>query len=135
MKNPEPREPRDTTLQGAVCVIDGDQGIRNSLLMLLGTMGVTVVAFERAEDLLTGLTGPWPALLITELALPGMGGFELKEALDARHVSTPVLGMTEDVTPGSRERAARLGFVELVEKPFVSRSVLRWVQAVLGLPE
>jgi FixJ family two-component response regulator len=123
-----------SSVQGAVCVIDGDQGIRHSLYMLLGTLGVRVIAFSTAEDFLDCLNSERPAFLITELALPGMSGFELKEALDDQGIQIPVMGLTADVDPGNGREASRLGFLDLVEKPFVYWSIVEQVQQAMGLP-
>ena len=122
------------SIRGAVCVIDGDQGIRNSLYMLLGTLGIGAATFSTAEEFLEHLNGERPSILITELALPGMSGFELKEALDGKEIRIPVIGLTSESNPEKRREASRLGFLELVEKPFVYWSVVERVQQALGVP-
>jgi FixJ family two-component response regulator len=119
-------------MRGAVCVIDRDQGIRNSLYMLLGTMGVSVVTFSSAEEFLERLAGERPAFLITELSLPGMGGLELKAVLNGKGLHIPAIGLTGEALPAQREEALRLGFLELVEKPFVYWSVVDRVQQTIG---
>jgi FixJ family two-component response regulator len=124
----------DNSLEGAVCVIDGDQGIRNSLYMLLGTYGIRAATFPTAEEFLNRLDVERPSFLITELALPGIGGFELKEALDRRGIHMPVIGLTGEAGKQKRREASRLGFLELVEKPFVYLSVVQRVQQTLGTP-
>ena len=117
-----------------VCVIDGDQGIRNSLYMLLGTLGIGATTFSTAEEFLSRLNGERPSFLITELALPGMSGFELKEALNQKEILIPVIGLTSESDRKKRRKAARLGFLDLVEKPFVYWSVVDRVQQTLGVP-
>ena len=122
------------SIRGKVCVIDGDQGIRNSLYMLLGTLGIGAATFSTAEEFLSRLDSERPSFLITELALPGMSGFELKETLDQKGVLIPVIGLTSEATEKRRRQASRLGFLELVEKPFVYWSVVERVQQTLGVP-
>ena len=100
-------------------MIDGDQGIRNSLYMLLGTLGIRAATFSTAEEFLDRLNGERPSFLITELTLPGMNGFELKEALDQKGIQIPVIGLTSEAGRQKEQEASRLGFLELVEKPFV----------------
>jgi len=121
----------DTSIQGAVCVIDGDQGIRNSLYILLGTLGVRVVTFASAEEFLRRLNGERPAFLIAEVSLPGMSAFQLKEALDRLEIQIPMIGLTGEENANGRKEASRLGFLDLVEKPFVYWSVVERVQEVL----
>mgnify|MGYP001152391461 CR=1 FL=1 len=123
------REPSTTrSLEGSVCVIDGDEGIRNSLYMLLGTLGVHVVTFPSAEDFLKQLDDQYPAFLITEISLPGMGGFDLKRILNEKGLQVPSIGLTGESDPREKDTASRLGFLDLVEKPFVYWSVVDRVQ-------
>jgi FixJ family two-component response regulator len=133
MRNGSRRRTEGLSIQTLVCVVEGDPGIRDSLMILLRTLGVKVLAFESAEDLLGHLEECSPAFLITELALPGISGLELKAALDHHGMRIPILGLTENVDEGTREEAGRLGFLDLVEKPFVSRAVLQRVQEALGV--
>jgi len=121
-------------LGGAVCVIDSDRGVRGSLQALLATLSVPVVTFPSAEAFLACLELGAPSLLITELALPGMTGFQLLEILRGRDLDIPVLGLTEDWDPEVEEEAARAGVVGLLEKPFLYWAVIQRVQEILGLP-
>jgi FixJ family two-component response regulator len=124
----------DTSVQGVVCVIDGDQGIRNSLYMLLGTLGIRAATFSTAEEFLDRLKGQRPSFLITELVLPGMSGFELKEVLDQRGTLIPAIGLTSGSDEQQKKKASRLGFLELVEKPFIYWSVVERVHKILEDP-
>jgi FixJ family two-component response regulator len=123
-----------SSIQGAVCVIDGDSGIRNSLYTLLGTLGIQAATFSSAEEFLDVVDKQRPTFLITELTLPGMTGFELKEALDSRGIQVPVIGLTSESYPQRQREASRLGFLELVEKPFVYWSVVEQVRETLEVP-
>ena len=122
------------SIQGAVCVIDGDEGIRNSLYLLLSTLGVKAVTFSTAEEFLDRVNGERPSFLITELALGEMSGFELKKILDDRGILIPVIGLTGEAGWRRRRKASRLGFLELVEKPFVHWSVVERIEKTLGVP-
>jgi len=128
------KEAGTSSIRGTVCVIDGDEGIRNSLYMLLGTLGIGATTLSTAEEFLGRPNGEMPSFLITELALPGMSGFELKEALNERGIQIPVIALTSESDREKRRKAARLGFLELVEKPFVYWSVVDRVQQTLGDP-
>ena len=131
MRSRANRRKAPSSIQGAACVIEGDQEVRVSLCMLLRTLRVKVLTFSTAEEFLDGLNAGTPAVVVTELALPGMSGFELKEALDEMGIEIPVIGLTGEVSPGDRREAGRLGFLELIEKPFVYWSVVDWVQRTL----
>jgi len=134
MKTLSRNQKANHSIQGVVCVIDEDKRTRNGLYMVLGTLGVKVVTFSTAEGFLDRLDGDEPALLIADLALPGMSGFELMEALDSRGLQMPVIGLTSEMDPEKKREASRLGFLELIEKPFVYWSVVDRVQRALCLP-
>ena len=126
------RQQLEPSIQGAVCVVEGDPGIRKSLSMLLATLGVRVVTFSTAEEFLSGVSGGRPGFLITELDLPGGGGFELMKVLDERGIRIPAIGLTGEVNQNNSREASRLGFLELIEKPFVYWSVVARVQQAIG---
>ncbi|MFC1661258.1 response regulator [Gemmatimonadota bacterium] len=113
-------------------MIDGDQGVRESLRALLNTLPVDVVAFSTAEEFLAQINGQRPTCLIVEFSLPGKSGLELVEGLRERGILVPAIGLTWDADSRTRERAARLGLLEIVEKPFVHWQVMARVQEVLG---
>jgi FixJ family two-component response regulator len=116
-----------------VCVIDSDLGVRDSISVLLGTLGLSVIVFPAPEDFLDWLKDCPPNLLITELTFPGMSGFELKEVLDTRGHDIPVIGLTSEVSLATRKRATRSGFFDLIEKPFMSELLLNRVRETLGI--
>ena len=121
-------------MEGAVCIIDGDGGVRESLHTLIGTLPVRALTFSSAEEFLAHLDAGIPALLITELALPGMSGFKLLEVLDSRSIHIPVLGLTSERDVEEEAVASRLGVVDLLEKPFLYWAAIQRVQEILGLP-
>ena len=120
-----------SSISGSVCVIDGDEGIRNSLCTLLGTLGIRAVPFGSAEEFLEDTAAEQTQFLILELALPGISGFELKEQLDQKGLMIPCIGLTGESNPRMTREASRLGFLDLVEKPFVSWQVVDRIQEFL----
>ena len=122
----------DLSPHGRVCVVDGDDGIRHSLRVLLRTLGVDAVTFSTAEELLDRVNGNRPSFLIVELDLPGMSGFQLQAELARRGIHLPIIGLTGEVDTRKKREAARLGFLDLVEKPFVHWSVVERVQQTLS---
>lgn len=127
------RNHESSSLEGAVCVIEGDQGVRGSLQALLGTLPVKVLAFETAEAFLAALGGGIPSILILELDLSDMAGFDLLRRLRSRGISIPALGLTEENSEELAAEASGLGVIDLLEKPFVFWAVIQRVQERMGL--
>jgi two-component system nitrogen regulation response regulator GlnG len=121
-------------LQGAICVISGDETIRYGLRMVLSTLGARVVAFSTAEQFIDQLNGQEPAILITDINLPGASGLELLEALDREGIEVPAIGLAKQVGIAEGGSLAQGGFAELIEKPFVYWSVVDRVHEILRHP-
>ncbi len=60
-----------------------------------------------------------PALIILDLQMPALDGFEALEKLrgDPRFSETPVLALTASAMHGDRERALKAGFTSYITKP------------------
>ncbi len=74
-----------------------------------------------------------PALVLLDIQLPGIDGFEVLARLraDARTAAVPVVAVSANAMPADRERAARAGFDEYVTKPIELEQLLavvdRWL--------
>jgi FixJ family two-component response regulator len=134
MKIKRGKRETSSNLQGALCVVSEDEKIRYGLYMVLGTLGTKVVTFSTAEQFMGQLNGKEPALLITDLDLPGMSGSELLEALGREGIEVPVIGLTKQVGTGEDREVPQEGFADLIEKPFVYWTVVDRVQKILRRP-
>jgi CheY-like chemotaxis protein len=86
-----------------VLVVDDDPDIRDALKDALGLSGYGVVAFGDAREALLWLEhGGQPAVIILDLMMPGMTGWEFRAELEARPQlsEVPVVVLT-----GAREEA------------------------------
>ncbi len=72
-----------------VCVIDDDKAVRDSLLVVVGTLGCQVQGFESAEAFLDSGAINSAGFLIVDVRLPGMSGLELLEKLVADQKTPP----------------------------------------------
>jgi FixJ family two-component response regulator len=134
MKIKRGKRKTSSNLQGAICVTSEDEKTRYGLCRVLGTLGAKVVAFSTAEQFMDQLNGKEPAVLITDLDLPGMSGSELLEALGREEIEVPVIGLTKQVDKGEDREVPQEGFADLIEKPFVYWSVVDRVQKILRRP-
>ena len=117
-----------------VLVVDDEEPVRQVVAQTLTALGHQVTTACDGIDALDGLDrgGPQPDVLITDISMPRMDGFELAEALGARFPGLPVVfisGLPEEYF----ERADNdlVGPVEVLRKPFRLAQLERRLRAVL----
>jgi DNA-binding response OmpR family regulator len=103
-----------------VLVADDDLWILRMISTVLERRGHSVtLASDGAEALAAAITSP-PDLLITDINMPRMDGWELIEALRERDnlADLPVIVLSELTDEDSRVRGYKLGVEDYVAKPF-----------------
>jgi len=82
-------------------LVEDDSGARDSLHRVLSSLGYSVQAFPDAETALEAVAaGAGFDLLVTDLVLPGMGGFALADSLQERFGDLRVLYVSGQVRDG-----------------------------------
>ncbi len=119
-------EPAPEALAGRALVVDDSRAIREALTSMLAREGWIVDVAEdglRALALIEQL--PYD-LVVTDLEMPRMGGFELIDRLRAepRTRATPVVIVSSRVTQETRRRARDLAVKGLIAKPLTRRKLL-----------
>lgn len=116
-----------------VVVIDPDEGVRDGLRALIGTLGADVVVFASAEGFLTSIdeSAP-PACVISEFDLPGMSGMDLLWHLHEEGPPTAVIMLATCADVSTAVRCMHLGAAHFMEKPLAGPDLLRRVSRVLN---
>ena len=109
-----------------------DEADLSSLLQLhLSELPATVsVAADGERGLALALTQPWD-LVVLDLRLPRIGGFDVCRALRARGVDVPILMLTARVTELDRVRGLELGADDYLAKPFSMLELQARIKALL----
>ena len=104
--------------QPTVFVIDDDGPARDSVCLLVRSMGVRALAFESAEQFLQGFDSDCPGCVITDVRMPGLSGVQLQEALLEKSIGIPVIVLTGYASTALTVRAMKNGAVTLLDKPY-----------------
>ena len=74
-----------------------------------------------------------PSIILLDILMPGMSGFETMEALkaDEQTKNIPVIFISGDVSAEAKERGYRLGAVDFIEKPFIEIAIIRRVGLII----
>ena len=113
-------------LAGRALVVDDSRAIREAMTSMLGREGWIVDVAEDGARALQMTKQLRYDLVITDLEMPELGGFELIHFLrqDSRFAQTPIVIITSRATPEHRRRARDLGVRALVAKPITRRKLL-----------
>ena len=112
-----------------VLVIEDEPQMRAMLTDNLEFEGYRVTSVESGEEALHECSYQAFALLIVDVMLPGMTGFELCERLRARGARSPIIMLTALTHEPDRIRGLELGADDYVSKPFSVRELLARVKA------
>src|SRR5690606_37446451 len=127
--------PTAKTIAGRVLVVDDQPSNLRIISALLSRQGYTVHTAESGEEALQALGKQSADLLLLDMMMPGMDGFELLEEV-RRHPdwsSLPVVFLTAAHDRDLLLRAFDSGAVDYVTKPFMPEELLARVQAHIGL--
>ncbi len=114
-----------------VFVVDDDQAVRDSLALLVHSVGLEAETFESARDFLDAYRPDRRGCLITDIRMPGMSGLELQERLSADGHHIPVIVLTGFGDVPTAVRALKGGAVDFLEKPFNPQALLDLIQQAI----
>ncbi len=111
-----------------VLCIDDSLLIRKTIAMTLGA-GVELLSAATAREGLAMADQQQPLLIITDIHMPGMDGFEMLAELKAnpRTAHIPVVALTSASGVAQKERGLQAGFVEYVPKTADLSALMRLV--------
>ncbi|MGD8312458.1 MAG: nitrogen regulation protein NR(I) [Gammaproteobacteria bacterium] len=101
-----------------ICVIDDDKAICWVLEKALQKVGLPAECFATADSALTAIGRDEPAVVITDIRMPGMDGLELLERINRQYPDLPVIIMTAHSDLDSAVSAYKGGAFEYLPKPF-----------------
>jgi CheY-like chemotaxis protein len=119
-----------------VLLIDDDPHLRKILSRVLSKYNYEVVI---AEDGMTGLRAARnerPDLIILDIIMPGMDGFEVAQRLHSDPICAriPIMVLTAYATPYGRKTAVEVGVDDFVTKPFGLDEIVAKVKAMTTTP-
>jgi CheY-like chemotaxis protein len=111
--------------------VDDDPAIVEVMRMILAAEGYSVLSAINGQEALDSITTHQPALVLLDLNMPVMSGWELIDQLRTSAISIPVVVVTAGQL--AREEAARLNVAGHLSKPFDLEDLLAIVaQFVAG---
>jgi FixJ family two-component response regulator len=118
--------------QQRVYVVDDDQGMLDSTVWLLESVGLTALPFTSGRDFLEVCDGQSQGCVLLDVRMPGMGGLNVQEALRERGIDMPIIFVSGHADVPIVVRAFRAGAVDFIEKPYNEQLLLDSVQQALN---
>ena len=106
-----------TPMNGEIWIVDDDRGVRFVLATALRDAGLAVREFDAADAVRTALHKSRPALLLTDVRMPGESGLALLEELKSKGIA-PVIVMSAYTDVATTAAAYRAGAADYLAKPF-----------------
>ena len=114
-----------------VLVVEDDQGVRESLAMVLEYQDYDVEQAVTGEDGLRLVESQSPDLVILDINLPGIDGIETCRLLRKRGIDIPVLMLTARQEVSDRVQGLDAGADDYLPKPFALDELLARVRSML----
>ena len=117
-----------------ILVVDDSVSVRKALERILGLNNMEVFSAESGSHALTVLIDTIPDLVITDVVMPDMDGFELTRAIKADSVlrDLPVLLISGIVNAEVQAQATAAGAVGVVRKPFKSEDLIPAIERAMS---
>ncbi|OGQ99263.1 MAG: cyclic di-GMP phosphodiesterase response regulator [Deltaproteobacteria bacterium RIFOXYD12_FULL_55_16] len=99
-----------------ILIADDDALVREAVFKILTMFGYTVVTCATGEEALAALSGDF-ALIILDINMPGLDGFETLKLINARDYGIPVIFLTGAGSMEYAVKAINLGAYDFIPKP------------------
>ena len=120
-----------------ILIIEDDESVRRTLADILELNGYTTLSASDGTEGLAVAKRDLPSVIITDLNMPGMTGFELLEAFRSDEMlrTIPVIVISAKVDRDATRHGMELGAADFITKPFSEDEVLHSITARLEKKE
>jgi len=116
-----------------ILVVDDEPTIRLGLSVMLGRNGYNVILAANGDEGYLKARKTHPDLIISDVMMPAMNGFEMKELIsaDPQLANVPFLFLTARSADEDRVAGIRNGADDYITKPFITEELIARIEAVL----
>ena len=121
----------ETRCRPEIHIVDDDASVRRAMTRLLSVENYSVSAYESAESFLDQQREDGHGCIILDIALPGLDGVSLQQALADRGFHMPVIFLTGHADVPTTVSAMKQGAIDLLEKPVDAEVLLSTIARAL----
>jgi two-component system response regulator FixJ len=114
-----------------VYIVDDDEAVRDSLRLLLKSVGLAASALPTAQAFLASYSPHQSGCLVLDVRMPGISGLELQQQLNLRGAVLPVIFITGHGDIPMAVEAMQQGAFDFLQKPFRDQDLIERIQRAL----
>jgi two-component system, OmpR family, response regulator len=114
-----------------ILVVDDEPNIADVVSMALRYQGFAVESAGDGAGAIAAVRSFMPHLMVLDIMLPDMEGFEVAKRLGAQRVSLPIVFLTARDATEDKVRGLTLGGDDYVTKPFSLEELVARIRAIL----
>jgi two-component system, LuxR family, response regulator FixJ len=119
------------SLSPLIHLIDDDAAVRDSLALLIGTVGLRVQPWASPQHFMAQFDRASIGAIVLDVRMPGISGLTVLDQLIAEGVDQPVIMLTGHGTVDMCRRAFKSGAAEFLEKPVDDQALLDALQGAV----
>ena len=125
---------QDTQTTKTILIVDDSEDMRTLLGLVLEDEGYALIYAEDGEKAVAQAVEHHPSLILMDMSLPGMSGWDAVKLLRTRpdFQHTPIIAVTAYVTKADEEHAKAVGCNAHLGKPFDIMQVLDTIESLLN---
>ena len=120
-----------TSEQNRVLVVDDEPNIADVISMALRYQGFAVESAGTGGDALKAVSSFKPHLILLDVMLPDMEGFEVAQRLGAQRAHVPIIFLTARDATEDKVRGLTMGGDDYVTKPFSLEELIARIRTIL----
>jgi excisionase family DNA binding protein len=113
-----------------VLVVDDDARLREFIRLNLEMEGYSVAEAASGEEALTAIEGQTPDLVLLDVVMPGIDGWQMLQRMQERHGSIPVIMFSGQVDAGAADAASH-GAQGFIGKPFDPQQLIERAKSLV----
>ncbi len=119
------------TVEATVYLVEDDDAVRDSLQMVLESVGHKVASYSRADAFLEDYSDEMAGCMVLDIRMPGMNGMELQRQLNTRNSILPIIFVTGHGDVPMAVDAMQRGAVDFVQNPYREEELLGKIQQAI----
>jgi FixJ family two-component response regulator len=117
--------------QPLVYLVDDDDAVRDSMGLLLRSVGLDCAVYASALEFLEAYDASRHACLVADIRMPGLSGLELQQRLIEQRTSIPIVFITGHGDVPMAVNAMKSGASDFIQKPFRDQDLLDRINKAL----